>query len=390
MKILYVTTVAITMGFFPTHIKMLQDAGHTVELACNLTEPVPEKVAALGCAQHHIPCSRAPFSKDNLTAYQRLKKLLAENHYDIVHTHTPNASALVRLACRKMRKDGLRVFYTAHGFHFYTGAPLKNWLIYYPVERFLSRWTDVLITMNQEDRVRAETFHAGKTAFIHGIGLNVGRFDLGWDRARREEKRNELGIGRGEKLLLSVGELSHRKNHIVVLQALAKLQRSNVKYLICGEGPLRRYLQEQIRALELERQVELLGTRRDVAQLNQAADLYVFPSLQEGLPVALMEAMAGGKPVICSDIRGNRDLIEDGKGGLLRVPHSVEDWQAALDLLLGSSERRAAMGRHNQSAVRGFSEKQVLEELRAIYGLEEENNGTGGQEAPAEGQTMAP
>ena len=130
MKILYVTTVSVTMGFFPAHIQMLRDERHTVELACNLDDPLPEKVAELGCTTHHIPFSRSPLSGENVKAYRKLKKLLSEQHYDIVHTHTPNASAIVRLACRPLRKQGIKVFYTAHGFHFYDGAPKKKWIIY--------------------------------------------------------------------------------------------------------------------------------------------------------------------------------------------------------------------------------------------------------------------
>lgn len=367
MKILYVSTVSITMGFFPAHIGMLQEAGHTVELACNLDEPLSKRVTALGCLAHHIPFSRSPFSKDNPIAYKVLKQLLAENHYDIVHTHTPNASALVRLACRKLRRNGLRVIYTAHGFHFYTGAPAKNWLLYYPVEWFLSRWTDVLITMNQEDFLRAKTFRSKKVAFIHGVGVDLQRFRLDWTEEQRQEKRREMGIAPSDFLILSVGELIHRKNHETAIRAVAALEDPSVKYLICGSGQLKGQLESLTKELGIEEQVRLLGVRRDIGELNQAADLFLFPSFQEGLPVALMEAMAAGNAVVCSRIRGNVDLVENGQGGVLCPAADAAAFADAILHLRESPDLRKIMGQNNRKAVERFSTEKVLEELKEIY-----------------------
>lgn len=372
MKILYVATVAMTMNFFPKHIQMLQEEGHTVELAANFNDrerglraPMLER----GCVQHHVPFSRSPFSRDNLAAYRALKRLLAEKHYDIVHTHTPNASALVRLACRRLRKTGTRVFYTAHGFHFYTGAPLKNWAIYYPVERFLSRWTDVLITINQEDYQRASTaFHARQTVYVPGIGMDAKAFTAGGDTAGG--RRAELGIPQDARLLLSVGELNANKNHGAVLRAMAKLEDASVFYVICGEGGKRAELEELARSLSLEDRVKLLGVRRDVAQWMADADIYLFPSYREGLSVSLMEAMASGLPVICSDIRGNRDLITAEQGGLLCNPASPDELAAALKRLLAQPELRTKMGAYNRLAVQAFSKERVLNQLREIYEID--------------------
>lgn len=357
------------MGFFPEHIKLLQEAGHTVELACNLDSPLPEKVEKLGCKTHCIPFSRSPFSRDNLTAYRELKSLLRENHYDIVHTHTPNASALVRLACRKLRKTGTRVFYTAHGFHFYTGAPLKNWLIYYPVERLLSRWTDVLITMNEEDERRAKSFHAGRVEQVHGVGVDISRFNLRWTAEEREKKRGTLGVAPAEHLLLSVGELIPRKNHETVIRAIAALKDPAIRCFICGEGPLRGHLEQLIRELGLTGQVKLLGIRRDIGELNQAADLFLLPSLHEGLPVALMEAMAAGNAAVCSAIRGNVDLIQAEKGGLLCRPDDVQGFTEHIRQLKDAPELRKRMGEYNREAVKQFSRDRVLLEMKTIYNI---------------------
>ena len=368
MKVLYVTTIASTMNFFPAHVKMLQEAGHTVELASNFSDRekcLKEPIQALSCMQHHIPFSRSPFSKDNLTAYKALKQLLEGNHYDIVHTHTPNASALVRLACRKLRKNGLRVFYTAHGFHFYSGAPRKNWLIYYPVEKFLSRWTDVLITINAEDYQRAKkSFHAKKTVYIPGVGMNTGGFcDPGYIRGKR---RKEIGAPEDALLLLSVGELNENKNHQTVLKAMTKCS-ADIHYVICGFGDKKDALLAKAQELGIGERVHLMGVRRDISQWMTDADVYMFPSFREGLSVSLMEAMTSGLPVVCSDIRGNRDLIEKETGGILCPPGDPAAFAQAILRLKGSPELRRRMGEHNREAVEGFSTRRVLEELKKIY-----------------------
>ena len=368
MKILYVTTVSMTMGFFPPHIRMLQEAGHTVELACNMDEPLKDTVLALGCKAYHIPFSRSPLSRQNIAAYRELRRIIEEGHYDIVHTHTPVASALVRFACRKLRRTGLRIFYTAHGFHFYSGAPLKNWLIYYPVELLCSRWTDVQLTITKEDFERASRkLHAKKTVYIPGVGVDLEAFHPSGDW-KPSDRRAELSLPRNAKLLLSVGELNVNKNHQAVLKALAALRRDDLYYVICGEGDRRSALQQLARELGIADRVFLLGVRRDVSEWMAEADIYVHPSLREGLSVSTMEAMASGLPVICGDIRGNRDLIEDGKGGKLVDPRDTAQFTEALTVLLGNAPRCEAMGEYNREKVAAFSLARVLAGLREVYG----------------------
>ena len=361
------------MGFFPDHIHMLQEAGHTVELACNMDKPLPDNAAKLGCVVHHIPFSRSPFSSENMAAYHTLKRLLTERHYDIIHTHTPNASALVRLACRSLRKTGgPQVFYTAHGFHFYKGAPLKNWMIYYPVERLLSRWTDVLITMNREDFARAQSFHAGRTELIHGVGIDLARFEgTGVACGARAKIRDDLGIGPDETLLLSVGELIPRKNHETLLKALAKTANLKIKLAIAGTGPLEKPLKALALTLDIKSRALFLGYRNDIPELCRAADIFVFPSLQEGLPVALMEAMASGLPVAASRIRGNVDLLDGTQGGRLVPPCDAEALADAIRALLAERDHWEEIGSGNRKRAAEFSTGRVLYELSAIYRLPE-------------------
>jgi len=311
MKILYVTTVGITMGFFKELIKELMEDGHTVDIATNETEyQVPDFYRELNCKIYPLDCSRSPFDKGNIVAIKQIKQLVEKNQYDIVHCHTPIAAMCTRIACRKIRKRGTKVFYTAHGFHFYNGAPLKNWLIYYPAEWICAFYTDVLVTINTEDYNRAQKhMHAKQIEYVPGVGIDVEKFaNIKVDRL---EKRKELGIPKDAFLLLSVGELNENKNHQIVIRALAEIEKDDIHYVVAGEGSLRNYLNDLAVSLGVSDRLHLLGFRDDVAELYKVADLFIHPSYREGLPVAVLEATASGIPTIVSCVRGCRDIEKE-------------------------------------------------------------------------------
>lgn len=365
MKFLYVTTISGTMSFFIEHIKMLYNEGHSVEIACAKgTKPLDSVYTQLGCKVHDIPFSRFPFSKDNLKAYKILKQLVETEHYDIVHTHTPNASMIARLACRKVRKQGTRVFYTAHGFHFFKGAPLKNWLMYYPVEKFCARFTDVLITINKEDYELAQKkMHAKKVCYVPGVGIDLDRIRS--VQADRNEMRKSMGVPEDCVLLTSVGELIKRKNHQVVIKAIARLNNPKIHYVIAGQGNLLSRLMKISESLRLEHQIHFLGYRKDVYQIYKASDVAVLPSLQEGLPVALMEAMACGLPVVCSNIRGNVDLIENDKGGFLCECFNADAFAEGIKKVVsGKIEEMCLI---NQNKMQMFDVKNICDKMMKLY-----------------------
>lgn len=356
------------MGFFKQFVKSLLDAGHTVEIATNDAEvPIPECYREWGCVAHTISTSRSPLNKGNLGAVKQLRKLVEENRYDIVHCHTPVAAMCARLACRGARKRGTKVFYTAHGFHFYKGAPLKNWLLYYPVEKICSRWTDLLITINQEDYALAQRkMRAKKVVYVPGVGVDLTKF--GNATVDRAAKRRELGVPEDATLLLSVGELNANKNHETVIRALAELAKSeNVYYAIAGRGDWQERLQNCANSLGWGDRVKLLGFRRDVAELYAASDVFVFPSFREGLSVSVMEAMGSGLPCVLSRIRGNVDLVDE-KGGAHFDPHSVDDCRNALaSVLEGGVEKMRELGAYNAEKVKAFGLEPVLEQMTALY-----------------------
>ena len=366
MKILYVTTISLTMNsFFKPHIEMLVEEGNYVDIACNYNDlALDDLYTELGCNFYQIDFSRLPLSKDNIKAYGQLKKVVQGGNYDIVHCHTPNAAFITRLACRKFRKkQGLKVFYTAHGFHFYKGAPKFNWMVYYPMERLCSRYTDKLITINQEDFDLAKNkFKAKEVHYVPGVGIDLSRFEN--VQVDRDAKRQEIGVPKDAFLLLSVGELNENKNHQVIIKAMAKLQNPFVHYAIAGVGDKKDYIIALATKFGIADQVHLLGFRNDIVQLYHVADVFCFPSIRERLSVSLMETMASGLPSVVSKIRGNVDLIDES-GGVLFNPYSADECCAAIKAMFSAD--MATMASYNKQKIKCFSVEHVTEMIKLIY-----------------------
>lgn len=312
----------------------------------------------------NIDFARSPFSKQTLVAYKQLRKLFSEEHFDIVHTHTPVGGVLTRLAACDARRAGTRVIYTAHGFHFYKGAPAVNWLLWYPVERFMSRFTDVLVTINDEDYNRARRFAHCRVEYVPGVGIDLGRFACTNDRAG---KRAELGLGKGDFALLSVGDLIPRKNQSAIIDSLVQLP-GEVRLIVCGEGVEQENLELQIARLGLGGRVRLLGFRPDIAEIMAACDALVFPSVHEGLPVSVMEAMASGLPVIASSIRGiDPDLLKDHESGLVLESVDPERIATAVTEMMGDAELRERLASNAVKAVGYFGLEDALAATSRIY-----------------------
>lgn len=366
MKILYVTTVGLTMTFFSSIIRELLDKGHTVDIACNESDSqVPDCYRDWGCGIHRIDCVRTPFAAGNARAVGQIRRLVRENGYGIVHCHTPIAAACTRLACKDLRKEGVRVFYTAHGFHFYKGAPLKSWLLYYPIEKLCAHFTDTLITINREDYALAKRkMKARQVVYVPGVGIDVDKFRN--TVVDRPAKRKELGIPEDAFLLLSVGELNENKNHQIVIRTLAELNDPSIHYAIAGNGALAEYLTALAEQLGVAERVHLLGYRRDVAELYKTADVDVFPSIREGLGLAAIEGMAAGMPLICSDNRGTRDYAVNGMNAL--VCGNVGDYAEAISRLRVDHQLREELGRAGSQSAERFSVGEVNREMLRMYG----------------------
>ena len=373
--LMYASVASMIQQFNMDNIRLLQELGYEVDVACNMEQGstiTDEKVSlmkseleTMGVHVYHIPVPRSITNiKDIWKSFWITRKLINEQEYSLIHCHSPIGGMICRLANRLSKWYGqVRMIYTAHGFHFYKGAPKINWLLFYPIERICSCYSDVLNTINQEDYALAKRKMKSKLCvYVPGVGVDLQKFKK--VSLTEKSKFRILGVSDKDTVLVSVGELSTRKNHEVVIRALSKLNNPNYKYFICGLGPLEHRLEKLILDLKMQSNIRLLGYRSDIAEILNMADVYVFPSLQEGLPVALMESMAAGKAVACSRIRGNTDLV-DSNGGVLFDPHSVDDCTMAIDQLLHSN--LAKMGEYNSNKIRGFSKETVRELMSKIY-----------------------
>ena len=366
MKILYVTTVGGTMSFFIDHFKMLIREGHTIELACNTSSPINKHILDLGVKVHNVPFSRSPISRENAKAYKTLKTIIMNNSYDIVHCHTPNAAVITRFVCNKYRKKGLKVFYTAHGFHFFKGAPLKNWLFFFPIEWICSFFTDSLITINKEDYALAKKhMHANQIEYIPGVGIDVGKFVN--CNINRNEKRKSIGLCDSDIMVLSVGELNSNKNQSSIIKAIAKINDDKIHYVLAGSGDKKEQLMQLSKQLNIEKNVHFIGFRDDINELCCIADIFAFPSYREGLGLAAIEAMASGLPLITSNMHGINDYSQNNITGFKFDPNDVDGFADGIEKLAGNLELRKKIGENNVQLSKKYDSKNILILVKRIF-----------------------
>ncbi|KAA8501214.1 glycosyltransferase family 4 protein [Mediterraneibacter catenae] len=318
-----------------------------------------------------VPFSRSPKSPDNVKAYFQLKKILAADTYDVVHCNTPMGGIVSRLAAVKARKQGTRVFYTAHGFHFYKGASKKNWLVFYPVEKIMAGFCDTLITITKEDRrLAGQKFHTN-VEHIHGVGVYTERYHAVSD-AEKLQMRSKEGLKDSDFVILCTGELNQNKNQKALIKAAAELKESipGLKILLAGNGPLEQELRMQIRELGVEDAVRLLGYRTDLEKVTPAADLVVSCSYREGLPLNILEAMLCCKPVVASVNRGHRELVRTGYNGYLVPPDSPAKYAEAIKKIYSSRKLAEQLGENGFRMAQPYTAASVKKELSHIYQLD--------------------
>lgn len=373
---LQLASVASMIDLFNTdNINVLSSLGYSVDVATNFEEgsitsqdrvnEYKEELKAKGIGTYQVPIPRSIKRIGNIiSSYNIVKKLVEEKKYKIVHCHSPIGGVICRLACRRARKQfGTKVIYTAHGFHFFKGASKAAWIIYYPVEKFCSRFTDVLITINQEDYSLAQKFHAKRVEYVPGIGVHTKKFEN--VVVDKELKRAELGFDKDDFIFMSTGQLSVRKNHEVIIRALAKIDDPKVKYLIVGFGELENDLRNLAKKLNVQSRVVFAGYRSDINELLHIVDAFAFPSLQEGLPVSLMEAMAAGLPVVCSRIRGNVDLVKDEVNGYIVDAKDVNAFKERIEKIV--RQNTDDIRENSKKTIKKFDSEEVICQMKDIY-----------------------
>lgn len=317
-RILVTSTDLMMIQFLVPHIINLSQNDYEVEIACSdvggRIDEIRQELDGYIKAIHVVRLHRSPATFDNINGYKDMKGIIWNGHYDIIWTNEPVMGVITRLVANKVRKSGTKVLYMVHGFHFFDGAPKLNWLVYYPIEKLMASKADVICTVNGEDYKRAKNFNVKCVECIHGIGINTARLTLGKEQ---NDIRKELGLSEDDFIVLSVGELNKNKNQKTIIQAIAALNDKKIHFILCGKGDQFENLKKLSMKYKLGNNIHFLGYRTDVVDICSQVDVFVMPSLREGLPVASLEAMYCGLPLVTSNTRGLSDIVENDVSGYM-------------------------------------------------------------------------
>lgn len=363
-KILFCATVYTHLAaFHKPFIKYFQKLGYEVHAAANPSEGRKEEIEELGVVCWDVSFSRSPLKRDNLNAVKEIKKIITTNNFILIHTHTPIASLLIRYANRRWSNS--KILYTAHGFHFFKGAPLLNWLLYYPMEYLGSKWTDGLITMNSEDFCRAQKMglKANHNLFLtNGVGVEESYVSNSFSI------REELAIPAQDIVITCVAELNDNKNHQFLLGIWKKLfkENPNVHLLIVGDGVHNQKLKQYVKDNKLE-QISFLGFRKDVGSILSESNIITLLSKREGLPKSIMEGMYYSLPAVVSQTRGLRDLVKHNESGFVVELGNDQSLYSSFDKLIKDSQLRKEMGIKGKKRFEKYKIESVIQELDSIY-----------------------
>lgn len=366
--LLFAPMSSVHERFNIANINALKELGAVVHLLANFSSDEHSRDYKKKCTDEKLIVHDMPFSrhslKSNFQYIKQIKELLKSQNFDIVHAHTETGGILLRLAMSANKNT--KYFYTAHGMSFYKGSSLKSQIIYKPIERFICKKMDANLAINQEEFFYLKKWKPNAAHFVHGAGFDMEAITSA--KVDIEKKKTELGIPLDRKLILSVGELNENKNHIIILKAIAGMKEEERPYLlICGEGEKRNELLSYAKSFSFEEKLFLPGYRYDMSEIFHIADLFVFPSYHEGLSFSLMQAMAAGLPVICSNIRGNVDLIQENEGGFLVQPQDNGTIRLYIEKLLNDKSLCNEFSKKNKKKVQLYSDIEVTKELEKLY-----------------------
>ncbi|WP_171333064.1 glycosyltransferase family 4 protein [Enterococcus cecorum] len=342
--------------FHLPYIKEFKKMGYEVHVATNgykELENVDKKIT--------IPIQRTPFSIKNIFSIFELRRIIKKNNYEIIHCHTPMGSVVTRLAAKNIKKvSSPFVVYTAHGFHFFKGASKVNWLIYYNIEKVLSKYTDLILTINNEDyKLAKEKFYCN-IEYVPGVGIDLSKF-IPKTESLYVSNRKKIGISNSSFVITYVAELSNRKNQEVLIRAMSRLceKYDNLKLYLIGDGPNVEEYKNLVKQLNLEDDVIFSGYQSDVTKYLYASDMLVSSSKQEGLPVNILEGMSIGLPIVVSNCRGNIDLIKNGYNGLI-VENDSMSFEQAIEKIFLDKNLRDKLGEKNLLEIKKYSLQDVV------------------------------
>jgi glycosyltransferase EpsD len=358
-KVLFTATVdSHILHFHIPYLKYFKEQGYEVHVATNGDKEIPY------CDKKHIiSFERSPYKLNNIKAIINLRKIIMKEKYDIIHTHTPMGSVVTRIAAMRARKKhNTRVLYTAHGFHFYKGSPKLNWILFYPIEKLLSKFTDVLITINEEDyNFAKKKMNAKNIEYVPGVGIDNNKFNFDMAEKEKYELRKSLGLSKDDYVIIYPAELSKRKNQEMLINVLLKLVKEDSRFhlLLPGKDSMNNYYQDIVKENNLDNNVHFLGYRSDIAKLLKISDLAVSSARQEGLPVNIMEAQILNLPLVITSCRGNRDLVRNGVNGYVVEIDDVDDMFEKIMKIRGNKIQ--------SSLSKEYHLENVMEVMKKIY-----------------------
>lgn len=367
-----------TIGNFLTSFEIsdmaiLKSMGYEVHCAANfvgLSETRKKKLEQMCTINHQIDFGRSPFSRDNLVAYHQLRKLFERYSFDIVHCHTPIGAAVGRIAAKKHRKKGTRVIYTCHGYHFHKKSNKKQWLLYFPMEKMLAHYTDMIIAINKEDYELSKHFKVPYVKYIPGVGIDAKTIEN--IECSRKKMREEYKIPDQAFVILTIGELSDRKNQEVIIRAMADMKDDNVYYLLCGNGHNMEKYKAIAKELDVYDRVIFAGyvDHEKVLQLCHAIDIGAIPSKIEGLGLAGLEILASGHPLVGSNVHGIRDYLIDGKTGISVDPDDYIGFAHAIKKMKEDKNFYRSLVENTKKIAEQFDieiTKELMSEYYAIF-----------------------
>lgn len=372
-KVLYVATVDVHIRTFHLpYLKLLHDNGYEVHVATNGDEQFPH------CdVKHQICIERSPLKLNNVKAIKQLKNIIDEERFDIIHCHTPMGAVVARIAAMSARKKyGTRVIYTCHGFHFYKGAPRLNWMLFYPIEKLLAKYTDTIITINKEDyNLATNKFNkrCHDIQYVPGVGIDTKKFKINLSDKEKDKLRDSIGLEKDAFVLTCVARLDKNKNQCFLINAMEELvkEKNNIHLLLVGPDELNGYYQNIVLEKGMKKNIHFLGRREDIPYLLSISDIIVSASLREGLPVNVMEAFAAGKPVIALKCRGMKDLIDDEKNGYVIFKSSneveIENFNNKVKCLYNDKKLYKKIANNNINKSYDFDVSNIIVQLKRIY-----------------------
>lgn len=371
-KVLFTATVdSHILQFHLPFLKLFKEKGYEVHVATNGDEEIPY------CdVKHKISFERSPFKINNLKAIKQLKKVCESEKFDIIHTHTPMGSVVTRLAAKSSRKKHhTRVIYTAHGLHFFKGAPVINWLLFYPVEKYLSKYTDTLILINKEDydRCKRKFKKCKDIQYVPGVGIDEEKFNFEMTKKEKFELRKSLGLKEKDFVMIYPAELNKNKNQGMIINAIEELSKKykDIKVILPGIDSYNGYYQQLVKEKGLEEYIKFLGYRKDIPKLLKISNVALATSYREGLPLNVMEAMYEGLPIIATDCRGQRDLVINHVNGYLIEKNNTEQLVLNIEKMYKSRNISDNFANASKQMINEYLLSSILKKMNDIYKMGE-------------------